>query len=120
MNSGPLLFAEKTKKELIEEILRLQKENEKLRQALEAKEKYKDRSILVYTGASHVVNYYFLSGDKLLSGNLGLKNILSNLFKGKIRLLGIIMQRNRKDFVLSDGRPGYGDLLDYGFILNRK
>lgn len=39
MNHGLILFSEKSKEELIEEILRLQKENEKLRQALEAKEK---------------------------------------------------------------------------------
>ena len=39
MNSGPLLLAEQSKEDLIEEILRLRKENEKLRQALEAKEK---------------------------------------------------------------------------------
>jgi len=39
VNSGPILFSEKSREELIEEILRLQKENGKLRQALEAKEK---------------------------------------------------------------------------------
>ena len=39
VNSDQLLFSEKSREELIETILRLQKENEKLRQALEAKEK---------------------------------------------------------------------------------
>jgi transposase len=39
VNSGQLLLTEKTKEDLIEEILRLRKENEKLRQALESKEK---------------------------------------------------------------------------------
>jgi len=39
VNSGQLLLTEKTKEELIEEILRLRKENEKLRQTLETKEK---------------------------------------------------------------------------------
>lgn len=39
METGQILLTEKSKEELIEEILRLRKENEKLREALEAKEK---------------------------------------------------------------------------------
>ena len=39
MTNGPVLLTEQSKEELIEEILRLRKENEKLRQALEAEEK---------------------------------------------------------------------------------
>lgn len=43
MTNGSILLTEQSKEELIEEILRLRRENEKLRQALEAEEKAKSQ-----------------------------------------------------------------------------